>query len=149
MVLPLAEENYNLLHALECEQLQPHFPAQMLQRWDQLSRELPGDQSLLAAPAQRAQHSPPRGQQPPSTAQRAALAADAPAVPAGAASATPRSSTATIVPRPAMRDAGASSVVPFRLRQEAQPSMDEPQDLHARMTQLSQHQSRFALAGAR
>ncbi len=149
MVLPLAEENYNLLHALEGEQLQPHFPAQMLQRWEQLTRELPGSRPPPAGPAQHAQQAPSTAQQAPSMAQWAVPAADAPAMPAGAASATPRSSTATIVPRPAMRDAGASSVVPFRLRQEAQPPMDEPQDLHARMTQLSQHQSRFALAGAR
>ena len=51
IVLPHSDDSFKMLHALESERVQPHFPAHMLQRWDAMARQLQGSHAAAAAPA--------------------------------------------------------------------------------------------------
>lgn len=163
MVLRSPEESFNMRHALEDSKApQPHFPAQLVQSWDQLACELLGSHSQ-AAPAEAGQASEVEdsvacsaAQQARSVAQSAAQqgapsaspAAPTPAAAPAVADAAPSSSAAETVPRHAVPGASINSVVLFQLRKESMPHPNESSP-YAHMIRLSELQAQPTLAGAR
>lgn len=164
MVLRSPEESFNMRHALEDSKApQPHFPAQLVQSWDQLACELLGSHSQ-AAPAEAGQASEVEdsvacsaAQQARSVAQSAAqqgapsaapAATPTPAAAPAVAEPAPSSSAADFAPRHAVPGASINSVVLFQLRRQSMPHPNETSP-YAHMIRLSELQAQPTLAGAR